>query len=156
MQVRDERFWIGAAWGLVAILIMSVLEAAFLLFGTDNMREAMPIVLAARVIARVADVRTLTPGVFVGATIVQFLYGALWAGLLAASTAKVTVGKGIVISLGLMLISFVFLWPFGGQVFAFSTSGGAWLASLLVHLTYGVSIGILGGRHEPELIEEPV
>ena len=56
MQVRDERFWIGAGWGLVAILIMSVVEGAFLLFGTENMREAMPIVLAARVIARVAGI----------------------------------------------------------------------------------------------------
>jgi hypothetical protein len=156
MQVRDERFWIGAAWGLVATLIMSVVETIFLLFGTDTMREAMPIVLASRVIARLADIKTLTVGTFVGATIMQFVYGGVWAGLLAASTARVTWWKGVIVSLGLMLISFVFLWPFGGGVFTFATSAGAWLASLVVHLTYGVSIGLLAGRHEPELIEEPV
>jgi hypothetical protein len=156
MRPANERFWIGAAWGLVATLIMSVLEVAFLVFGTETMREAMPIVLAARVIARLADMKTLTAGVFVGATILQFVYSAVWSGLLAASTARVTWWKGVVISLGLMLISLVFVWPFGGTVFQFATSGAAWLASLVVHLTYGASIGMLAGRHEPELIEEPV
>jgi hypothetical protein len=55
-----------------------------------------------------------------------------------------------------LLISLIFVWPSGGQVFAFATSGAAWLASIIVHLTYGVAVGILAGRHEPELIEEPV
>lgn len=156
MKAADQRFWIGAGWGLLATLIMSVVEMLFLQFGTSTMHDAMPLVLAARVLARLAGDRTLTTGVFAGAMILQFVYGAVWSGLLAASTARVTWWKGVVVSLGLLLISLVFIWPFGAPVFTFATSAGAWVASLIVHLSYGVSIGLLAGRHEPELIDEPV
>lgn len=156
MQVRDERFWIGAAWGVLAVVIMSVVEVFFLAFGNEPMREAMPLVLAARLIARLAGLKELTTGVFVGAAIMQLIYGAVWSGLLAASTARVTWWKGMVVGLGLLLISLIFVWPSAGTVFKFATSGSAWIAGIIVHLVYGISIGILGGRHEPELIEEPV
>jgi hypothetical protein len=156
MQVRDERFWIGAAWGVAAVVIMSVVEAVFLAFGSEPMREAMPLVLAARLIARLAGLRELTTGVFAGAVVMQFIYGAVWAGLLAASTARVTWWKGMLVGLGLLMISLIFVWPAGGTLFQFATSGSAWVAAIIIHLVYGISIGLLAGRHEPELIEEPV
>jgi hypothetical protein len=94
--------------------------------------------------------------VFAGAVVMQFIYGAVWAGLLAASTARVTWWKGMLVGLGLLMISLIFVWPAGGTLFQFATSGSAWVAAIIIHLVYGISIGLLAGRHEPELIEEPV
>jgi hypothetical protein len=99
----------------------------------------------------------VTAGVIVLATIVHFAYGALWSGLLAASTSRVTWWKGMVVGLGLWVIMLVFWLPMGGaDVFQVAARGAAWGWSLLVHLVYGISIGALAGRHEPELIEEPI
>jgi hypothetical protein len=51
----------------------------------------------------------------------------------------------------------VFFLPMAGaDVFQVATHGAAWGWSLLVHVVYGVSVGVLAGRHEPELVEEPI
>jgi len=157
MRPANERFWIGAAWGLAATAIMSVVMVLIWATGTTTMQEPIPLSLAARVVGRVMHLRNITAGVVVIATIIHFAYGALWSGLLAASTPRVTWWKGMVVGLGLWVIMLVFFLPLaGGEVFQVATSGLAWLWSLLVHLVYGVSVGLLAGRHEPELIDEPI
>lgn len=157
MRPANERFWIGAAWGLVATLIMSAVIVLIWLTGTQAMQEPIPLSLAARFVGRLFHLRTITPGVIVLATIVHFAYGALWSGLLAASTARVTWWKGMIVGLGLWVIMLVFFLPLAGvDVFKVATAGVAWGWSLLVHLVYGVSVGVLAGRHEPELIDEPI
>ena len=74
----------------------------------------------------------------------------------AASTRRVTWWKGLVVGFGLWVIMMVFYLPIGGDVFRLATSRAVWMSSLLGHLIYGVSVGLLAGRHQPELIEEPV
>jgi hypothetical protein len=157
MRAANERFWIGAGWGLVATLIMSAVMVLIWLTGTTPMHEPVPLSLAARLAARILHMRTITPGVIVFATVVHFLYGALWSGLLAASTPQVTWWKGLVVGLGLWLIMLVFVLPIAAaDAFQVATSGLAMFWTLLVHVVYGVSIGVLAGRHEPEIENEPV
>jgi hypothetical protein len=157
MRAANERFWIGAAWGLVATLIMSAVMVLIWLTGTAGMNEPIPLSLAAHIVGKIFGMRTVTTGVLVLATIVHFGYGALWSGLLAASTSRVTWWKGAIVGLGLWVIMLVFFLPMAGaDVFQVATHGAAWGWSLLVHVVYGVSVGVLAGRHEPELVEEPI
>jgi len=157
MRAADERFWIGAGWGLVATLIMSAVMLLIWLTGTSTMREPIPLSLAAHFLGRALHMRDVTPGLVVFATIVHFGYGALWSGLLAASTPRVTWWKGMIVGLGLWVIMLVFFLPMAGaDVFKVATSGLAWIWSLLVHLVYGIGVGVLAGRHEPELVDEPI
>ena len=153
MRTANERFWIGAAWGLVATFVKCL---AMIVIWTASLSEPVPLSLAARFVARILHMKTVTTGVVVLATIGFFLYGALWSGLLAASTRQVTWWKGLVVGLGLWLVMMVFYLPIGGDVFQLATKASMWVSSLLVHVVYGVSIGVLAGRHQPELIEEPV
>jgi hypothetical protein len=157
MRVANERFWIGAAWGLVATLLMSAVMLLIWMTGTASMAEPIPLSLAARLVGRIFGSTTITPGVVVLATLVHFAYGALWSGLLAASTSHVTWWKGLIVGLGLWVIMLVFFLPVAGaDAFKVATEGAAWGWSLLAHLVYGVSIGVLAGRHEPELVDEPI
>ena len=91
MRAADERFWIGAAWGLVATLIMSAVMVLIWLTGTSTMPEPIPLSLAAHFVGRALHLREVTPFVIVLATILHFGYGALWSGMLAASTPRPTV-----------------------------------------------------------------
>ena len=157
MRAADERFWIGAGWGLVATGIMSAVMLLSWWTGMATMPEPIPLSLAARFMAVLLHFKTVTPTVVVLATIVHFGYGALWSGLLAASTPRVTWWKGMLVGLGLWVIMLVFLLPIAGaDVFKVATAGAMWISSLLVHLVYGISVGVLAGRHEPELVDEPI
>jgi len=153
MRTSNERFWIGAAWGLAATFIMCL---AMVFLWIVGLGEPIPLTLAARFVARILHMTTLTVGVVVLASVGFFAYGALWSGLLAASTRRVTWWKGLVVGFGLWVIMMVFYLPIGGDVFRLATSRAVWMSSLLGHLIYGVSVGLLAGRHQPELIEEPV
>lgn len=157
MRAADERFWIGCAWGLVATLIMSAVMLILWWTGASAMSEPIPLSLAARFVGKVLHMRTITPGVVVAAMVVHLGYGGMWSGLLAASTSRVTWWKGMLVGLGLWVIMLIFFLPIAGaDVFKVATAASAWGSSLVVHLVYGISVGVLAGRHEPELVEEPI
>jgi len=153
MRSSNERFWIGAAWGLAATFIMCLAMVFMWLVGLG---EPIPLTLAARFVARILHMKTVTGGVVALATVGYFLYGALWSGLLAASTRRVTVWKGLVVGFALWVIMMVFFLPIGSDVFRLATQRSVWMSTLLGHLIYGACVGVLAGRHQPELIEEPV
>jgi hypothetical protein len=86
----------------------------------------------------------MNPGILVLAAIVQFAYGAIWGGLLDASTRRVSAWHGVLVGIGLWLLMVIFYEPMAGVVvFDLATNPGLWIATLLAHVLYGYVLGAL-------------
>jgi hypothetical protein len=143
-----RRWWLGAWYGVIATLVMSVAMIVIWRVAGSVMSEPIPIALVARVVARVLHREHITAAIIGLATPVHLAYGALWGALLAESTERVSWWLGAVVGLGLWLIMLIFLLPLGGEAtFAAATDPRMWLATLALHLIYGVTLGALVGRH---------
>jgi hypothetical protein len=147
MKPSTIRFWRGAGWGVIATALMTLVMFLLSSFGFNVLPEPAPLGILARIVARAGRL----PSVFGTAQAIAFpihlAYGAFWAGLLAASTPQVTVGKGLLLGLGLWVIMLIFFIPMGGQyTFAMVTQPGFWVATLAVHLVYGGAVGLLVDR----------
>lgn len=81
----------------------------------------------------------------------HFAFGGTWAGILAAATRRVTFWKGIGLGVFLWLLMQITALPFvGWGAFGADASSRIWLATLILHLVYGGSVGLLVDRHAPE------
>jgi hypothetical protein len=104
----------------------------------------LPLAITVGIVARVFDAQPMAPGILVLGGIVQFAYGAMWGGLLEVSTAQATIWKGIVVGIGLWLMMILFYLPMAGiDAFEVASSGGIWIATLVGHLIYGYTLGLL-------------
>src|SRR5262245_7065243 len=110
MQSANRRFWLGCEWGLVATLVMTSVMLLVYFVGPRSI-PPMPLAVTSGILARVFGVATVGVWVVVLAVIVQLIYGALWGGLLAASTRDVTIGKALAVSLGLWVLMVIFYVP---------------------------------------------
>jgi hypothetical protein len=155
MTVGSKRFWIGAGFGIIATLVMSVLMVILYVSGAGAMAEPMPLAQLARIFAALLGTRDTSAIALVLAIPVHLAYGGLWAGLATASTRQVTWWKGMALGLGLWAIFMVFFLPMSGQVtFAVATRGTVWLSTLVLHLVYGLTFGLLAQRSESEVLPE--
>jgi len=151
MLSSSRRFWIGAAGGLAGAFVMIFAMALAVLFapslGRGVFHEPVPLSLISRILARIGDLESIPAWVVAPALVIHLAYGALWAGLLALSTYRVTVWKGIVVGLGLWMVMLVFFLPMAGQrAFADATSAPMWIATFVSHVLYGATVGLLGLR----------
>ena len=154
MTTSSKRFWIGAANGVVATLVMSIAMALVYVIGL--MPEPIPLAQLSRITAAVLHQRLVTTGILIVAIPIHLAYGGLWAGLATASTRHVTWWKGLVLGLGLWAIMMVFFLPMSGtQTFALASHAGTWISTLLVHVVYGVTYGVLTERLETRRLPEP-
>ena len=112
--------------------------------------DPIPLAITTGIIAEVARAELITPWIVLLGIIVQIAYGAIWSGLLAVSSRHVTVAKGIVIAIGLWLMMMIFYVPMAGNLtWAVASSPTMWVVSLIFHLIYGATIGLLLQRHQP-------
>jgi hypothetical protein len=147
MRATTRRFWIGAWDGLLATLVMSVGMTIVWMLNASSMRPPIPLALAAIVVARAANMDHVTTGDVIVAVPIHFAYGALWGGLLAESTHRVTWWMGGAVGLGLWAIMMVFMLPLGGaDAFSVVSSPWMWVVTLALHLVYGFSLGLLMDR----------
>ena len=125
------------------------------LFGNARLLDPLPLMLVARIVAHVAHAGASAPGVVAIALVIHFAYGALASGFLAVTTPQVTVGKGLVLGLGLWAIMMVFWLPMSGNfAFSLATDPWFWVVSLGLHAIYGAMVGWLVERHESHRPEE--
>jgi hypothetical protein len=156
MTTSSRRFWIGAGDGVIATLAMSCLMVLVYLVGASAMPEPMPIAPLARLIAATFRTRETAPGVMVAAIPIHLAYGGFWAGLVTASTRRVTWWKGLALGVGLWAIFFVFFVPMAGlATFRVATTGTVWISTLVLHLVYGVTFGLLAQRQELRTLPAP-
>ena len=149
MTRTERRFLEGARAGLIATLAMSFVMILTYLIARRQFPEPVPLAMIANLLARLFRTATVTTGEVVVAAILHLAYGAFWFGMLAVSTYRVTWWKGLVVGLGLYLIMLVFMLPLVGQpVFNLATWGWMWLATLLMHIVYGVTGGAIMQRRD--------
>lgn len=153
MTTRSSRFWTGAAYGLIATVVMSFVMALLYLVGASVMPEPIPLAQLARIVAATFKQHEISAPIVIAAIPIHLAYGAFWAGFLTASTRRVTWWKGLLLGMGLWAIMMVFFLPMSGPAtFHIATSGRVWVVTLLLHAIYGVTFGALVSRHEPRMV----
>lgn len=144
MADTGKRFWIGFRWGLVGTLAMSGLMLLGVLTGVAPMPKPIPMAMMARIFGP----DTAKPLLMVLAIGAHFGYGATWAGILASATRPVTFWKGIGLGVGLWFLMQIIVLPLiGWGAFGASASPRIWFATLILHLVYGGTVGLLVDRH---------
>ncbi len=140
----SRRFWRGAAAGLIATVVMSILMIAGYAVGPRPLGEPLPFGLLARLVASVLhETPTSAPAIAVAIPL-HFAYGALWAGCAAIATRHMTWRRGLVVGLGMWLIMAIFLLPLAGTAtFAVATKATIWIVTLVLHAVYGATFGAL-------------
>jgi hypothetical protein len=157
MRAWSKRFWVGALWGLVATLLMTLAMGLLALVGDEELLEPMPLVLIARIFAHVSGAAATSAGVVLVAFLVHFIYGAVASGFLAVTTARITVGRGLLLGVALWAIMMVFFIPMSGaHTFRLATDPLFWATSIGLHLIYGLAVGVLVERHESHRDEDLV
>ena len=148
MREPSVRFWEGAAFGLIGTLAMSIVMAVVYVAGAQTLAQPIPLGLVSLLVMRITGLG------LAGATAIAipifFAYGAVWMGLLDLSTHRFTWGKGVVVGLGMWALMMVFLVPFAGaNAFRAATSPVMWISTLVMHVVYGATAGLVAERHEP-------
>lgn len=137
-----KRFWSGFGWGVVATVAMSILMVLGLVTGMAPMPKPIP----------AAIVEKLTGGLprpaLMGVAVVLHLgYGGVWGGVLAGVARPVTVWKGVGLGLLLWLLMQLAVLPWlGWGLFGAARTPAIALATLVLHLVYGVTLGVIADR----------
>ncbi len=128
--------------------------AMLIVYSAGGMSDPMPLAITTGIVSKVFGLaRTTAPAVVLG-ILIQFVYGAIWGGLLAVSTRVVTIGKGIAVGIGLWLIMAIFYIPMAGTtLFSIAVSSTMWVSTLIFHIIYGVTLGYLLHRHPVKVYE---
>jgi len=143
-----ERFSKGFGWGIVATVAMSVLMILGILTGVSPMPEPIP----PDIVGKWAVFLSPT-WVMVWAVVAHLTYGGFWAGFVATAWKKVTVWHGLALGLALWLVmSVIFLPWLGWGAFGAHVSLQITVATLVLHVVYGLTFGFLMDRstsHQP-------
>lgn len=147
-MLSARRLVVGAGSGAVATLVMSALMLAGTATGVSPMPKPVPAALVAHTLGSIP-----TPGVLVLAVIAHLAYGAaagaLLAGLLARVTGWVGLGYGVVLWAVMGLVWFPYL---GWGLFGTAQTPRIAMATLVLHLVYGLTLGLLLDRKSPRPI----
>ncbi|HEV8723712.1 MAG TPA: DUF6789 family protein [Candidatus Binatia bacterium] len=139
-----KRFAVGFGWGVVATIAMSVLMAVGVLTGMSPMPKPIPLAIVGQVLGDGLP----TPAIMLLAAIAHLSYGGFWGAVLASETRPVTVGKGVVLGLFLWLVlQVLFLPPLDWGLFGTAVTPMISVATLILHLVYGVTLGCLIDRN---------
>lgn len=104
MTVSERRFLEGVGFGLIGTLAMSVVMLIVYVTGQSLMEEPAPLSFAARLVAAIFRLPSITAWAVIGGVVLHLAYGAFWFGLVAVSTSRITWRKGLAVGLGLWLL----------------------------------------------------
>lgn len=142
--MTSERLLTGFGWGVVATTVMSLLMIIGLATGMSPMPKPIP----AAIVGQFLGEQTPRPLIMLLAAIAHLAYGGFWGAALAATTRPVTIWKGIGLGLFLWLIMQIFVLPFlGWGAFGVAITWKIAMATLMLHLVYGVTLGWLLDRN---------
>ncbi len=138
-----ERLAVGFGWGLVATLAMSIL----MILGVTTGIAPMPQPIPQAIVAKVLGQGTPMPLIMVLAVASHFGYGGFWGAVLAALTRPVTIWKGLGLGVFLWLLMQIAVFPFlGWGFFGIAITPRIAVATLILHLVYGATLGLLVDR----------
>ena len=139
-----QRFSTGFGWGLVATAAMTSLMLLGIATGLSPMPKPIPVALMGKLFGGGLPKAAL----MVLGVVSHLAYGGVWGGVLARLSSPVTVGKGVVLALILWLGMQVVVLPFlGWGVFGSSLTPRIAVATLVLHLVYGITLGVLVDRN---------
>jgi uncharacterized membrane protein YagU involved in acid resistance len=137
-----RRLVVAAGWGVVATLAMTAVMLLGVGSGMSPMPDPIPAALVTHTLGALPQPATLGLAVLVHLT-----YGAGAAVVLAAVSSRVTVWAGAGFG-GLLWVLMGVLWlPYlGWGPFGTAVTAKIALATLLLHLVYGITLGLLLDR----------
>lgn len=145
-----NRFWNGAMWGAVATVAMSVL----MILGMATGLAPMPKPIPAALVGKLTGGALPQPALMATAVVLHLGYGAFWGGVLSAVTDRVTLWHGFALGVGLWLIMQMAVLPFlGWGLFGVTQTPRIALATLVLHLAYGGTFGLLTDREQTSMAE---
>lgn len=136
----------GFGWGVVATIAMSVI----MILGTATGVSPMPAPIPAAIVSGVLGAGLPMPLLVLLAAASHLIYGGFWGAVIAALTRPVTLFKGIGLGVFLWLVMQVAVFPFlgWGPFGAAITAPQIAVATLVLHLIYGATLGLLLDRGE--------
>lgn len=140
---RTSRLGAGAGWGLVATVVMSAVMVLGMVTGVSPLPKPIPAALVATTLGPLPQ-----PGLLALAAVAHLAYGgaagAVLAGLIRRVNVWVAAAYGIVLwtLMGLVWLPYV-----GWGLFGTAVTPKVAVATLVLHLVYGVVLGLLLGRH---------
>lgn len=141
-RLDATRFAVGAGWGALATVVMSGVMLAGVATGVSPMPKPIPAALVARTLGPLP-----MPVLLVLAVLAHLGYGAIAGAVLAGSLRRVTlwraVGYGVVLW---ALMGLVWLPYLGWGLFGAAITAKIAVATLVLHLIYGVALGLLLDR----------
>ncbi|HEY1573268.1 MAG TPA: DUF6789 family protein [Pseudonocardiaceae bacterium] len=138
-----RRLALGAGWGLVATVAMSALMIAGVLTGISPMPKPIPVALVAHVLGGGVPM----PALIALGALAHLVYGAIAGAVLAALTRRVTVARALGYAVLLWaLMGLVWLPYLGWGLFGTGVTPKIALATLVLHLVYGLTLGLLLDR----------
>jgi hypothetical protein len=142
VNMDTTRLAVGFGWGIVATIVMSIVLIIGYLTGLTPMPTPIPKAVVTMVLGK-----GIPKPLIIGA---HLLYGAV-AGLVLVSIAQpVTLEKGLSYGIVLWLIMDLLVLPFiGWGIFGLAITPRIAVATLIIHLVYGTTIGLVVDRHTP-------
>lgn len=144
MDSTTSRFAIGFGYGAVGTVEMSL----FMLFGMLTGLSPMPTPIPVAVVGTMGMAGLPKPVLMVLAGLSHLLYGGFWAGVLAVLVRQVSIWMGLLLGFGLWLVMQVLILPLlGWGLFGVTVSPAIAAATLLLHVIYGGTVGVLIDRN---------
>lgn len=137
-----RRLGVGAGWGSVATLVMSVVMLAGTASGVSPMPKPVPAALVGHTLGGIPQ-----PAVLVLAVLAHLTYGAIAGALLAGVVGRVTVWVGVGYGVALWAVMGLVWLPYlGWGLFGTAQKPQIAVATLALHLIYGLTLGLLLDR----------
>ena len=144
-----KRLAIGFGWGLVATLAMSIPMLIGFATGVSPMPKPIPAAIVGKVVGGVLGEGIPQRAIMAVAVVSHFAYGGSWGALVGALTRPVTLWKGIGLGIILWLIMQLAVLPFlGWGIFGLAITPQIAVATLVLHLVYGATLGLLMDRQQ--------
>ena len=147
--METKRLATGFGWGLVATLAMSILMVIGFATGISPMPKPIPAAIVGKVVAGVLGEGIPQRAIMAVAVASHFAYGGFWGAVLAALTRPVTLWKGLSLGAFLWLLMGMVALPFlGWGLFGLAITPQIAVATLVLHLVYGATLGLLMDRQQ--------
>ncbi len=141
--MNTKRFWSGFGWGVLATVGMSIP----MIIGTATGVAPMPEPIPKAIMTTIFGKQFPTLLIMLLAVGSHLVYGGIWAALLTQVTTRVTIRKGLGLGVFLWLLMQVVVLPFiGWGLFGTTITPKIAVATLVLHLIYGVLVGWLVDR----------
>ncbi len=141
--MNTKRFLSGFGWGVLATVGMSIP----MIIGTATGVAPMPEPIPKAIMTTIFGKQFPTLLIMLLAAGSHLVYGGIWAALLTQVTTRVTIRKGLGLGVFLWLLMQVVVLPFiGWGLFGTTITPKIAVATLVLHLIYGVLVGWLVDR----------